>query len=62
MYGQDEGPLGPSLPAYCFIPIHTLWHYVNQVVTTSDSFHYKGLCKRNGHMIGEEHSMLHGKG
>jgi len=38
MFGQDEGPLGSILPAYCFMPVHTLWYYVNQlkVVTTSD--------------------------
>jgi hypothetical protein len=64
MYGQDGGPLGSILPAYCFIPAHTLWHYVNQpnVVNITDSFHYQGLCKQNGHMTGEEYSMLHGKG
>lgn len=64
MYGQDEGPLGSILPAYCFTPVHTLWHYVNQpkVVNTIDSFHYQGLCKQNDHMTGEEYSMLHRKG
>lgn len=62
-YCQDEGPLGFILPAYCFIPVHTLWHcQPTQSAYHCNSFHYQGLCKQNSHMTGKEYSMLHGKG